>query len=110
MNSNSNSGPMIKAAGLWQKTSVKGGQYLTGRLGGVKVLVLENRDRQGDDDPSHHLFFAEAPDRRQGGQERADGLRAPQAPPARQGPPQEHRSGFHGHADVVGDDMPPWER
>ena len=38
--------PMLKAAGLWAKTSVKGGQYLTGRLGGVKVLVMENRDRQ----------------------------------------------------------------
>ena len=57
--------PMLKAAGLWAKSSVKGGQYLTGRLGGVKVLILENRDRQSDDDPSHHLFFVEAPDRRQ---------------------------------------------
>ena len=46
------------------KSSVKGGQYLTGRLGGVKVLVMENRDRQTDDDPSHHLFFVGA-DRRQ---------------------------------------------
>src|SRR5919112_885933 len=65
------SSPMMKAAPLWSKTSVKGGQYLTGRLGGVKVLILENRDRQSDDDPSHHLFFVEAGDRRQGGQERA---------------------------------------
>ena len=63
--------PMLKAAGLWSKTSAKGGQYLTGRLGGVKVLVMENRDRQSDDDPSHNLFFVEAADRRQGGQERA---------------------------------------
>ena len=63
--------PLIKAAGLWQKSSVKGGQYLTGRMGGVKVLILENRDRQSDDDPSHHLFFVEAPDRRQGGQQAA---------------------------------------
>jgi hypothetical protein len=35
----------------------------------MKVLVMENRDRQTDDDPSHQLFFAEAPDRRQGGQQ-----------------------------------------
>jgi hypothetical protein len=62
--------PMLKAAGLWAKSSVKGGQYLTGRLGGMKVQILENRDRQKDDDLSHH-FFAEAaprPDR----QERTD--------------------------------------
>jgi hypothetical protein len=68
--SNASNGPMLKAAGLWPKTSAKGGQYLTGRLGGVKVLVMENRDRQSDDDPSHHLFFVEAPDRRQGAAER----------------------------------------
>src|SRR4051812_37047775 len=70
MSGNSNNSPMIKVAGLWQKTSVKGGQYLTGRLGGVKVLVMENRDRKSDDDPSHNLFFVEASDRRQGAGER----------------------------------------
>jgi hypothetical protein len=84
MNNASNS-PMLKAAPLWSKTSVKGGQYLTGRLGGVKVLVMENRDRQSDDDPSHHLFFVEAADRRQGGQERAQdcsgGAEVPQTTP-----------------------------
>jgi hypothetical protein len=65
------SSTLIKAAPLWAKSSVKGGQYLTGRLGGVKVLVMENRDRKSDDDPSHTLFFVEAPDRRQGGQQLA---------------------------------------
>ena len=49
----------------------QGRAVLTGRLGGVKVLVMENRDRKTDDDPSHSLFFVEAADRRQGGQERA---------------------------------------
>jgi hypothetical protein len=32
----------------------------------MKVLVLENRDRQSNDEPSHHLFFVEAQDRWQG--------------------------------------------
>jgi hypothetical protein len=72
--SNASNGPMLKAAGLWSKTSVKGGQYLTGRLGGVKVLILENRDPEPDG-PTHSLFFVEAPDRRQGAQERSDGQR-----------------------------------
>jgi hypothetical protein len=57
--------PKPAPSGLWAKTSAKGGRYLTGRLGGVKVLILANRDRQSDDDPSYHLFFVEAPDRRQ---------------------------------------------
>jgi hypothetical protein len=101
--SNANNGPMLKAAGLWQKTSVKGGQYLTGRLGGLRVLVMENRDRKSDDDPSHHLLVAEAPPR-QGDEQR------------RQGQPQ--RSAFQGqrvpdhqaplNADL--DDAPEWAR
>jgi hypothetical protein len=63
--------PLLKAAHLWAKSSVKGGQYLTGRWGALKVLVMENRDRKSDDDPSHILFFTEAPDRRQDAGERA---------------------------------------
>jgi hypothetical protein len=97
MSGNASNGAMLKAAGLWAKTSVKGGQYLTGRLGGVKVLVMENRDRKTDDDPSHHLFFVEAPDRLQpAAQERADGQRT-QTSQTRQRPFQAPRSGFQGH-------------
>jgi hypothetical protein len=33
MSGNTSNEAMLKAAGLWAKTSVKGGQYLTGRLG-----------------------------------------------------------------------------
>ena len=53
-------GPMLTAAKLWRRTSGKGTEYFAGRLGGVKVLVMENRDRQGDDDATHVLLFAEA--------------------------------------------------
>ena len=98
--------PMLKAGGLWAKTSAKGGRYLTGRLGGVKVLIMPNRDRQNDDDLSYHLFFVEAPDRPQGAQERGGGQ---QAPPTSPRPSQPQRSGFQGHAGAE-DDVPPWER
>jgi hypothetical protein len=113
MSSASNSSkpsPLIKAAGLWAKSSVKGSQYLTGRLGGVKVLILENRDRQSDDDPSHILYFTEAPDRRQGAgerpQERSGGAETtnPQTHSAA------HRSGFPGHRDRVPDHQAPLHR
>jgi hypothetical protein len=110
--------PLLKAAGLWAKSSVKGGQYLTGRLGGVKVLILENRDRQGDDDPSHILYFAEAPDRRQGvgerplersgGAEATHPPRRPQTPSAAHPPGVPgHRSGVPGHRDRVPDHHAP---
>ena len=55
-----NNMPMLKATPLWAKTSAKGGQYFTGRLGGVKVLILENRDRQRDSDPTATTALAPA--------------------------------------------------
>jgi hypothetical protein len=60
-------GPMLTAAKLWRRTSAKGSDYLTGRLGGLKVLVMQNRDRRGDDDATHVLLFAEASQREEGG-------------------------------------------
>ena len=38
--SNASNSPMLKATGLWAKSSVKGGRYLTGRLGEMKILIL----------------------------------------------------------------------
>ena len=43
---------LLKAAKLWSKTSKNGNDYLAGRLGGAKVLVMENRDHQSENDPS----------------------------------------------------------
>jgi hypothetical protein len=54
--------PPIEACRLWEKTSAKGRRYLTGRLGGVRVLVLENAKASGDDH-THVLLFAAAPPR-----------------------------------------------
>jgi hypothetical protein len=53
----------IKACGLWQRVSAKGRTYFAGRLGGLKVLVFENSDRKGENEPSHWLMFGEAPER-----------------------------------------------
>ena len=73
---------LIKAAKLWAKTSAKtGGTYYVGRMGGCRVLVLENRDRQGEDEPTHWLMLGDA----EAGQER------PQARPERR--PQSPDSG-----------------
>ena len=114
--------PMLKAAGLWAKSSTKGGQYFTGRLGGVKVLILENRDRKSDADPSHNLFFVEAPDRRQSAgerpQERSGGAGGYQPTPAPQNASGERRGGSYGYGQRVPDhqapldyeDAPEWAR
>ena len=100
--------PMLKAGGLWAKTSAKGGRYLTGRLGGVKVLILANRDRQSDNDPVHHLYFVEArrpPPGRAGARWWAEGTAHPRRA---QTPSQPQRSGFQGHAGADDDDAPEW--
>jgi hypothetical protein len=109
--------PLMKAAGLWARSSVKGGQYLTGRLGAMKVLILENRDRQNDDDPSHILYFTEAQprqERRESAQECGDGARAPQGQRA----PQPYGSDWQAPLRQDGssvrrnsfEDGPEWER
>ena len=103
------------------EVAVKGGQYLTGRLGGMKVLILENRDRQSDDDPSHHLFFVEAADRRQGAaerpQERFAGSGATHPPRTPQNASGERPRTAYGHGQRVpdhqaplDDDAPEWAR
>jgi hypothetical protein len=93
------------AALINQKISAEGGRYLTGRLGGVKVLILANKARQSENDPSHILYFVDGEQRHQGPQERGVGL---QAPKTRQTPPQPQRGGFQGHAGVDDDDAPEW--
>ena len=53
-------GPYVTAARLWEKLSVKGTTYFTGRMGNLRISILPNRDRKSDDDPSHVLIFGEA--------------------------------------------------
>ena len=48
---------------LWERTSAKGNTYLTGRLGAARVLVMTNRDRKDETDPTHVLMLADAPER-----------------------------------------------
>lgn len=99
----------LKTGGLWAKTSAKGGRYLTGCLGGVKLLILANRDRQPDNDLSHILYFVDGEQRRQDVQGCGIGQVALQQPPkTRQTWPQPQRSGLRGHAGANGEDAPEW--
>ena len=56
----SGSSPLLQAARLWEKTSGRGTRYMQGRLGGVKLVILPNRDYvEGDpaNGHTHNLFF-----------------------------------------------------
>lgn len=84
------SSPMLRAAGLWRKTSAAGREYFVGRLGGVKITILSNRGRGEDESqPTHHLYFAEAAERSRQGEagERPRQQVIPPAPAPRRGPP-----------------------
>ncbi|GGG34038.1 hypothetical protein GCM10010964_22470 [Caldovatus sediminis] len=61
-------GAMLPAAKLWRRVSGRGIEYLAGRLGGVRVLILPKRDGEPGDH-SHVLLFAEAPQRGEGGRD-----------------------------------------
>jgi hypothetical protein len=90
---------LIRAAKLWAKT---GGTYYVGRMGGCRVLVLENRDRKGEDEPTHWLMIGDA----EAGQERrpqspdpGDGRVSTSATPAKPSArPQERGDGWRGSA------------
>lgn len=52
---------LIKACGLWTRvSSTTGKKYLTGRLGGLRVLVFENARRGEEGEPDFHLHLGEA--------------------------------------------------
>ncbi len=56
----SGSSALLQAARLWERTSAKGTRYISGRLGGVKLVILPNRDHvEGDpvNSHTHTLFF-----------------------------------------------------
>ena len=56
----SGSSALLQAARLWERTSGKGTRYMAGRLGGVKLVILPNRDHAEDDPANSHthiLYF-----------------------------------------------------
>ncbi len=38
--------PMVKLAGLYEKTSAKGNRYFIGRLGNARLLMFANQDKR----------------------------------------------------------------
>ena len=59
-----NDGPMIKLAGLYENISKAGNRYFVGYLGGVKLIMLENKRRESEKEPGWTLFVAERPEQK----------------------------------------------
>jgi len=56
----SGSSALLQAARLWERTGGREARYMSGRLAGVKVVILPNRDFAEDDPANSHthiLYF-----------------------------------------------------
>ncbi len=58
--------PLVPLARMWAKQSAKGTTYYVGRMGGARVMLLENTRRQNADDNTHTLVVCEAGEREGG--------------------------------------------
>jgi hypothetical protein len=79
----SGSSPLLQAARLWERTSARGTRYMSGRLGGVRVVILPNRDYvEGDqvNGHTHTLFFQDGSSTQPRPAERTATERAPMEP------------------------------
>jgi hypothetical protein len=71
--------PLIPACRLWKKQSAAGQSYLVGRMGGLRVLIMANKERSGDEDHTHILLITAAPDT--GAAQTTEREVSPNAPP-----------------------------
>ena len=58
--------PMVKLAGLYENVSKAGNRYFVGYMGGVKLVMLENKRRKSEKEPQWTLFVAERPEQKSG--------------------------------------------
>jgi len=49
---------MIRLGGLWENTSAGGTTYLSGSLGGGRMLVFRNGFKKGENDPDWIIYLA----------------------------------------------------
>ena len=50
---------MINVTGLWLNKDKNGKTYMSGSMGGVRVLVYKNERKSEDKHPDYNLVFAE---------------------------------------------------
>jgi hypothetical protein len=76
--------PMVKLAGLYEKTSAKGNKYFIGRLGNARLLMFANQDKQAEKDPDWLLYVQERNEEPAKSQRPGDGIPDPGWPTRRQ--------------------------
>ena len=59
---------IINAGGLWKQESSNGDDYLSGSMGGIRILVFKNNKKEpGSTQPDYRLCFAENRKKPEGG-------------------------------------------
>lgn len=51
---------MIKVTGLWEDTDKKGNNFLSGSMGGVRIVIFKNIYKSKDSEPDYNLYFDES--------------------------------------------------
>lgn len=49
---------LINATGLWLQKDKNGNSYMSGSLGGVRVLIFKVKEKKGENSPDYTLCFA----------------------------------------------------
>ena len=59
---------IINAGGLWKQESSSADDYLSGSMGGIRILVYKNNKKEpGSNQPDYRLCFAENRKKPEGG-------------------------------------------
>lgn len=57
---------MIKLTGLWNNTSQKGQQYISGNLGNAKIIIFPNNDKSQENAPDWYMCMDQRKPKGQG--------------------------------------------
>jgi hypothetical protein len=74
-----NRGDLIQVTGLWANEN-QNGQYLSGSVGGLRILIFPNRRRDSDKHPTHVLCVTRNQRREQRDRRDDQGERRQQTP------------------------------
>ena len=73
---------LIELTGLWENTSAAGTRYLSGNMGGARVLIFFNTDKRSERSPDARLMVSKRKRREQdaGGAQNQSGYSDPAQP------------------------------
>jgi hypothetical protein len=66
-NAQDSKGGLIRVMGLWENTDKRGNKYLSGSIGGVRVMIFANTFKQGEREPDYRLFISQRSQEERGG-------------------------------------------